>query len=140
MTRSLWPVRRKPARARQRRPFAARVEAFRHPHLPCLSEILADSTRDQPERMTFGTLAEDKSNVILYPTSYSAQHTDTQFMVGDGSALDPSQYFIVVLNLTIEDDAIAPGGVFNASPGAEMFFDNRSSYRLGMKRPFCFGG
>ena len=48
---------------------------------------------------TFGALNADKSNVILYPTSYSAQHHDTQFMVGDGGALDPSRYFIVIANL-----------------------------------------
>src|SRR5450830_505891 len=48
---------------------------------------------------TFGTLNEDKSNVILYPTSYAAQHYDTQFMVREGGALDPSKYFIVIPNL-----------------------------------------
>jgi homoserine O-acetyltransferase len=48
---------------------------------------------------TFGTLNADKSNVILYPTSYSAQHHDTQFMVSEGGALDPSKYFIVIPNL-----------------------------------------
>jgi homoserine O-acetyltransferase len=48
---------------------------------------------------TFGTLNADKSNAILYPTSYSAQHHDTQFMVGESGALDPSRYFIVIPNL-----------------------------------------
>lgn len=48
---------------------------------------------------TFGTLNADKSNVIVYPTSYSAQHYDTQFMVGEGAALDTSQYFIIIPNL-----------------------------------------
>jgi homoserine O-acetyltransferase len=48
---------------------------------------------------TFGTLHPDKSNVILYPTSYSAQQTDLEFMVGEGAALDPSRYFIVILDL-----------------------------------------
>jgi homoserine O-acetyltransferase len=48
---------------------------------------------------TFGTLNADRSNVILYPTSYSAQHHDTQFMVREGGALDPSQYFIIIPNL-----------------------------------------
>ena len=48
---------------------------------------------------TFGTLNADKSNAILYPTSYSAQHHDTQFMVGEGAALDPSRYFIIIPNL-----------------------------------------
>lgn len=48
---------------------------------------------------TFGTLNADRSNVILYPTSYSAQHTDIEFMVSEGGALDPSKYFIVIANL-----------------------------------------
>ena len=48
---------------------------------------------------TFGVLNADKSNVIVYPTSYSAQHYDTQFMVGEGAALDSSKYFIIIPNL-----------------------------------------
>ena len=48
---------------------------------------------------TFGTLNADKSNVILYPTSYSAQHHDIEFMVSEGGALDPSRFFIVIANL-----------------------------------------
>jgi homoserine O-acetyltransferase len=48
---------------------------------------------------TFGTLNAERSNVILYPTSYSAQHTDTEHMVRVGGALDPSRYFIVIPNL-----------------------------------------
>jgi homoserine O-acetyltransferase len=48
---------------------------------------------------TFGRLAPDKANVIVYPTSYSAQHYDTQFMVGDGAALDSAKYFIIIPNL-----------------------------------------
>lgn len=48
---------------------------------------------------TFGTLNADKSNVIVYPTSYSAQHSDTQHMIAPGAALDPERYFIVIPNL-----------------------------------------
>ncbi len=48
---------------------------------------------------TFGTLNPAKSNVIVYPTSYAAQHHDTQFMVSEGGALDPARYFIIIINL-----------------------------------------
>ena len=48
---------------------------------------------------TVGTVNAERSNVIVYPTSYSAQHHDTQFMVSEGGALDPSKYFIVIPNL-----------------------------------------
>lgn len=48
---------------------------------------------------TFGRLAADRSNVIVYPTSFSAQHYDTQWLVRPGGALDPDRYFIVIPNL-----------------------------------------
>ncbi len=31
---------------------------------------------------TYGTLNDDRSNVILYPTSYSAQHSDIEWLIG----------------------------------------------------------
>ncbi len=48
---------------------------------------------------TYGTLNPDKSNVIVYPTSYSAQHFDTEWLVRAGGALDPEKYFIIIPNL-----------------------------------------
>ena len=66
---------------------------------------------------TFGTLAADRSNVILYPTSYSAQHTDTQFMVGEGAALDSSRYFVVILNLFGNGLSSSPSNTPSELPG-----------------------
>ena len=48
---------------------------------------------------TFGTLSRARDNVIVYPSSYSAQHIDMEHMIRVGGALDPSKYFIVVVNL-----------------------------------------
>jgi len=48
---------------------------------------------------TFGTLNADKSNVIVYPTSFSAQHYDLEWLLRPGGALDPAAYFIVIPNL-----------------------------------------
>ena len=48
---------------------------------------------------TFGTLNTNKDNVIVYPTWYSGQHYDNEWLVGDGMALDPSKYFIVIPNM-----------------------------------------
>lgn len=48
---------------------------------------------------TFGTLNAERSNTILYPTSYGAQHTDTQWLVGPGKILDSERYFIVIPNM-----------------------------------------
>lgn len=47
---------------------------------------------------TYGRLAPDKSNVILYPTSYGAHHTDIDWLIGPGRILDPERYFIVIPN------------------------------------------
>jgi len=48
---------------------------------------------------TYGKLAGDRSNVILYPTSYGAQHTDTEWLIGPGRVLDPTEWFIVIPNM-----------------------------------------
>ncbi|HZR39490.1 MAG TPA: alpha/beta fold hydrolase [Ktedonobacteraceae bacterium] len=48
---------------------------------------------------TYGTLNAQKSNVIVYPTWYGGQHSDNEWLIGNGMALDPPKYFIVVPNL-----------------------------------------
>ena len=48
---------------------------------------------------TYGELASDRSNVILYPTSYGAQHTDIDWLIRPDSILDPTRWFIVIPNM-----------------------------------------
>ncbi|NKX43953.1 alpha/beta fold hydrolase [Roseicyclus persicicus] len=48
---------------------------------------------------TYGTLAPDGSNLVLYPTSYGAQHGDTEWLIGPGRVLDPDRWFIVIPNM-----------------------------------------
>lgn len=48
---------------------------------------------------TYGTLNAAKSNVILYPTSYAAQHSDIDWLIGPDRILDPTRYFIVIPNM-----------------------------------------
>ena len=48
---------------------------------------------------TYGELNPDRSNVIVYPTSYSAQHTDLEWLIRPDGILDPSRYFIVIPNM-----------------------------------------
>ena len=40
---------------------------------------------------TFGTLNAAKDNVIVYPTWYSGQHYDNEWLIGEGRALDPEE-------------------------------------------------
>ncbi|MEO1144820.1 MAG: alpha/beta fold hydrolase [Cyanobacteria bacterium J06638_22] len=48
---------------------------------------------------TYGELAGDRQNVILYPTSYGAQHPDIDWLIRPDGILDPSQWFIVIPNM-----------------------------------------
>ena len=43
-----------------------------------------------------GTLAAARDNAILYPTSYSAQHADLEWLIGPDGVLDPTRWFIVI--------------------------------------------
>jgi homoserine O-acetyltransferase/O-succinyltransferase len=48
---------------------------------------------------TYGTLNADKSNTIVYPTWYSGRHWENEWLIGEGMALDPNEYFIIVPNM-----------------------------------------
>ena len=48
---------------------------------------------------SFGELNADRSNVIVYPTSYAAQHLDTRWLIRPGGILDPTRHFILIPNL-----------------------------------------
>lgn len=48
---------------------------------------------------TYGRLNADRSNAILYPTSYGAQHPDLMWLIGPDGILDDSRYFVIVPNM-----------------------------------------
>ena len=48
---------------------------------------------------TYGELASDRSNVILYPTSYGAQHCDIDWLIRPDGILDPTHWFIIIPNM-----------------------------------------
>lgn len=48
---------------------------------------------------TYGELNRDRTNVILYPTSYGAQHSDIDWLIGSDGILDPTDWFIVIPNM-----------------------------------------
>lgn len=45
---------------------------------------------------THGTLSPARDNVIVYPTSYGAQHPDLEWLIGPDGVLDPTRWFIVI--------------------------------------------
>ncbi|MFF2073209.1 alpha/beta fold hydrolase [Kitasatospora sp. NPDC058162] len=48
---------------------------------------------------TYGELAADKSNVIVFPTWFAGTHEANEWLIGEGRALDTSRYFVIVPNL-----------------------------------------
>jgi len=48
---------------------------------------------------TFGTLNAEKTNAVVYPTWYSGRHWENEWLIGEGMALDPNEYFIIVPNM-----------------------------------------
>ena len=48
---------------------------------------------------TFGKLNNNRDNVIVINTHFGGTHENSQYLIGDGMALDPNKYFIIVVNL-----------------------------------------
>ncbi len=44
---------------------------------------------------TRGTLNEQKSNAVLLPSHYGADHTGYDYLIGPGMELDPAKYFLI---------------------------------------------
>ncbi|MEH2490862.1 alpha/beta fold hydrolase [Bradyrhizobium sp. AZCC 2230] len=69
---------------------------------------------------TYGTLNAAKDNVILYPTSFSAQHFDTEWLIGPDGVLDPTRYFIIIPNLFCNGLSSSPSNT--AAPFPEVSY------------------
>jgi homoserine O-acetyltransferase/O-succinyltransferase len=69
---------------------------------------------------TYGTLAPAKDNVIVYPTSFGAQHYDIEWLVERGGALDPDRYFIIIPNLF--------GNGLSSSPSNSPVFQDEAPF------------
>jgi homoserine O-acetyltransferase/O-succinyltransferase len=48
---------------------------------------------------TYGELNGDRTNAILYPTSYGAQHSDIDWLIRPDGILDPTRWFIIIPNM-----------------------------------------
>ncbi|MDX8457573.1 alpha/beta fold hydrolase [Mesorhizobium humile] len=84
---------------------------------------------------TFGKLNAKRDNVIVYPTWYSGQHIDNEWLVGKGMALDPARYFIVIPNMFGNGLSSSPSNTpepYNASrfPQVTAYDNVRAQHRL----------
>lgn len=84
---------------------------------------------------TYGKLDVDKGNVIVYPTWYSGQHHDNEWLIGPGMALDPEKYFIIVPNMLGNGLSSSPSNTpepYNLSrfPDITLYDNVRLQHRL----------
>jgi homoserine O-acetyltransferase len=87
---------------------------------------------------SFGMLSAARDNVIVYPTSYSAHHTDIEWLVGPGHALDPTKYFVVIPNMFTNGLSTSPSN-YDRAHGAfpdVTTFDNVHQQRRLLKELF----
>jgi homoserine O-acetyltransferase/O-succinyltransferase len=84
---------------------------------------------------TFGTLNAARDNVIVYPTSYGAQHPDIEWLVNVERCLDPSRYFIVIPNMFTNGLSTSPSTYDGAFPEVTTY-DNVTQQRRLMNEVF----
>jgi homoserine O-acetyltransferase/O-succinyltransferase len=88
---------------------------------------------------TFGTLSAQRDNVIVYPTSYSAQHTDIEWLVDVKHCLDPSRYFVVIPNMFTNGLSTSPSNYGGADFPQVTTYDNVMQQRRLMNEVFGVG-
>lgn len=71
---------------------------------------------------TYGELNGDRNNVILYPTSYGAQHPDLEWLIRSDSILDPSQYFVIIPNMFGNGLSSSPSNDVNCKLAESGFY------------------
>ncbi|WP_431267744.1 alpha/beta fold hydrolase [Dankookia sp. P2] len=94
---------------------------------------------------THGTLNAARDNVVLYPTSYGAQHPDLEWLIGPDGILDPTRWFIVIPNMFTNGLSSSPS---NCAPWPALVtaWDNVAAQRRllrevwGIERLHCVYG
>jgi homoserine O-acetyltransferase len=71
---------------------------------------------------TYGELNRDRSNAILYPTSYGAQHCDIDWLIRPDGILDPSQWFIIIPNMFGNGLSTSPSNEANCALAEQGFW------------------
>lgn len=69
---------------------------------------------------TYGKPSPSGDNVVVFPTRYGGTHTDNEFMIGPGHALDTSRYCVVVPNMLGNGASTSPSNATPESAGSRF--------------------
>src|SRR4051794_23388590 len=82
-----------------------------------------------------GRLNAARDNAVLYPTSYSAQHGDLEWLIGPESILDPTRWFIVIPDMFGNGLSSSPSNT-QAYPSLVTAWDNVQAQRRLLREAF----
>ncbi len=82
-----------------------------------------------------GTLSTARDNVIIYPTSYGAQHPDLEWLIGPDRILDPTRWFIVIPDMFGNGLSTSPAGTVDY-PTLVTIHDNVQTQRRALQTLF----
>jgi homoserine O-acetyltransferase/O-succinyltransferase len=84
---------------------------------------------------TYGTLSQARDNVIVYPTSYSAHHTDLELLIAPDGVLDPTRWFIIIPDMFANGLSSSPSNN-EAFPSLVTTADNVRAQQRFLKEAF----
>ena len=79
-----------------------------------------------------GTLSPARDNVIVYPTSYGAQHPDLEWLIGPDGVLDPTRWFIVIADMFANGLSSSPSNTADY-PSLVTIYDNVQVQRRALR-------
>ncbi len=84
---------------------------------------------------TYGRLNANNDNAVVFPTFFGGRHTQNEGMIGEGRALDPGKYFIIVPNLFGNGVSSSPSNAnppYNRArfPGVSLYDNVTCQHRL----------
>ncbi len=86
---------------------------------------------------THGTLSLTRDNVIVYPTSYGAQHPELEWLIGPYRILDPGRWFIVMPDMFTNGLSSSPSNNPGwPSGGVVTAWDNVQAQRRLLQEQF----
>jgi homoserine O-acetyltransferase len=84
---------------------------------------------------THGTLAPGRDNVVVYPTSYSARHSDLEWLIGPDGILDPNRWFIVIPDMFGNGLSSSPSNT-QGYPAVVTAWDNVLAQKVLLQQQF----